>query len=446
MTAEITVMNKMAIAMAADSAVTIHRGRKILNSANKLFMLSKYHPVGIMIYGSAEVMGYPWETLIKTYRRELGERSFPTISEFGSHFIEWIKNKLIQAPHINQIKYCEQMIYLAYAEVYDAVREKAFSLDSQADDSEFEKSFTEALDDMHRLWKQIPTFNDVPKNTLSVIKKNCSQITAEVIKSFFGEFVVGAEHLKKLSEIAAMCFIKERFSPAYSGIVIAGFGDEQDFPAIVDFKIDGIINKWLKYSKENDTAIDCNNSACIIPFAQGDVVSTFVEGIEPQLESVIQDSLKELLAEKAEVIMNELGTGVVQLNEGDLSLIQTIINSCSEQLYEEFATRSEEHKRAMHVIPVVQAIDVLPIDELASAAEALVNLTSFKRRVSMDQETVGGPIDVAVISKGDGFIWIKRKHYFDADRNHHYLNNRYQGSYQMKGGDRDVEAEGRSIL
>lgn len=46
-------------------------------------------------------------------------------------------------------------------------------------------------------------------------------------------------------------------------------------------------------------------------------------------------------------------------------------------------------------------------EELATVAETLVNLTSFKRRVSLDKETVGGPIDVAVISKGDGFIWEK---------------------------------------
>jgi hypothetical protein len=25
------------------------------------------------------------------------------------------------------------------------------------------------------------------------------------------------------------------------------------------------------------------------------------------------------------------------------------------------------------------------------------------------QETVGGPIDVAVISKGEGYVWVKRK-------------------------------------
>jgi hypothetical protein len=59
-------------------------------------------------------------------------------------------------------------------------------------------------------------------------------------------------------------------------------------------------------------------------------------------------------------------------------------------------------------------------------AESLVNLTSFKRRVTLDAETVSGPIDVALISKGDGFIWMKRKHYFDGEKNPHFLRNYYR--------------------
>jgi len=55
-------------------------------------------------------------------------------------------------------------------------------------------------------------------------------------------------------------------------------------------------------------------------------------------------------------------------------------------------------------------------------AETLVNLTSFKRKISMNQrETVGGPTDVALITKGDGFIWVNRKHYFNSDKNHHFF-------------------------
>ena len=41
--------------------------------------------------------------------------------------------------------------------------------------------------------------------------------------------------------------------------------------------------------------------------------------------------------------------------------------------------------------------------------------------ITSDIGTVGGPIDVAVISKGDGFIWIDRKHYFEREKNEHFF-------------------------
>jgi len=68
MTAEIGILNTTGVALAADSAVTIGSS-KVFNSADKLFSLSKHHPVGIMIYGNASFMGVPWETIIKIYRR-----------------------------------------------------------------------------------------------------------------------------------------------------------------------------------------------------------------------------------------------------------------------------------------------------------------------------------------------------------------------------------------
>lgn len=60
-------------------------------------------------------------------------------------------------------------------------------------------------------------------------------------------------------------------------------------------------------------------------------------------------------------------------------------------------------------------------------AESLVNLTAFKRRMtSVEADTVALPIDVAVISKGDGFIWIKRKHYFEQTLNPYFFANYYR--------------------
>uniref|UniRef100_UPI0040476E04 hypothetical protein n=1 Tax=Roseivirga sp. TaxID=1964215 RepID=UPI0040476E04 len=74
MTAVVGILNKNAVAIAADSAVTIGggNGRKILNKANKVFTLSKTHPVGVMIYSSASFMQTPWEIIIKIYRKQLG--------------------------------------------------------------------------------------------------------------------------------------------------------------------------------------------------------------------------------------------------------------------------------------------------------------------------------------------------------------------------------------
>jgi hypothetical protein len=63
--------------------------------------------------------------------------------------------------------------------------------------------------------------------------------------------------------------------------------------------------------------------------------------------------------------------------------------------------------------------------DLANFAEALVNITSVKRRASLETESVGGPIDVAVISRDDGFVWVKRKHYFEPSLNPRFFARKY---------------------
>ena len=60
MTAEIAVLNKNGVALAADSTVTAtdRAGTKTFDTVNKVFTLSKVHPVAIMVFGNAEFMGF----------------------------------------------------------------------------------------------------------------------------------------------------------------------------------------------------------------------------------------------------------------------------------------------------------------------------------------------------------------------------------------------------
>lgn len=80
--------------------------------------------------------------------------------------------------------------------------------------------------------------------------------------------------------------------------------------------------------------------------------------------------------------------------------------------------------RTDHDDPLRRVVGFLPVDEMAELAETLINLQSLKEKVTKPSETVGGPVDVAVITRAEGLVWIRRKHYFDPSINSRYFNRR----------------------
>ena len=63
LTAEIAILNRTAVALAADSVVTLSNspGRKTYDSAEKIFQLSHAQPIGLMIYNNARHVNAPLE-------------------------------------------------------------------------------------------------------------------------------------------------------------------------------------------------------------------------------------------------------------------------------------------------------------------------------------------------------------------------------------------------
>ena len=64
---------------------------------------------------------------------------------------------------------------------------------------------------------------------------------------------------------------------------------------------------------------------------------------------------------------------------------------------------------------LVQAVSSFNIDDLASMAESLISITNLQRHITSAEESVGGPVDVAVITRSEGFTWIKRKTTLEND-------------------------------
>ena len=163
-------------------------------------------------------------------------------------------------------------------------------------------------------------------------------------------------------------------------------------------------------------------SSCIIPFAQSEMVAMFIEGVDPSYNKIISDYLSEYFEKYPDSIVDSIENVDTNRKEEFSKKLKEIGLS----ILADFNNRLQDYRQANHINPILNAVSFLPKDELAAMAESLVNLTSFKRKISLDAETVGGPIDVAVISKGDGFIWIKRKHYFKPELNNGFFANYFQ--------------------
>jgi len=71
-------------------------------------------------------------------------------------------------------------------------------------------------------------------------------------------------------------------------------------------------------------------------------------------------------------------------------------------------------QQACHAPLVMPA---MPMQDAIDLAEFFIDLTIKFSKFNMGAPTVGGPIEIAAITKHEGFKWVKRKHYFDTKLN-----------------------------
>jgi hypothetical protein len=66
-------------------------------------------------------------------------------------------------------------------------------------------------------------------------------------------------------------------------------------------------------------------------------------------------------------------------------------------------------------VPLV--MPAMPLQDAIELAEFMVDLTIKWVRFAPGPPTVAGPIEIAAISKHEGFRWIRRKHYYSMEFN-----------------------------
>ena len=402
----------------------IEGGQKIYNTVNKLFTLSKYRPVGVMVYGNSEFMSVPWESIIKEHRRELGKSKHGALREYVDGFMAWMATAKLLFPDAVQEQILAATISGYFAqikrEIDQKVAEAIAAKEKPVGPERIQEIVTEVIS-LHRNGRmaqpRLPTVKaDYEEKFL---ERHAKQIE-ETRTSVFQQLPFSPEAVGALSETLPAIFCREPFGSGASGIVFAGFGEDEIFPSLIQCSLETLVDGILKWKEVQTAWVDhFTNNATIIPFAQREMVDTFLSGVDPAFKGTVLGSLEQVLRSSADQIFDMIPDVALPNKK---SLIKAI-NDRIPELMTVFDSRLHEYSQRRHIAPIMNAVAALPKDELAAMAESLVNLTSFRRKISTEAETVGGQIDVAVISKGDGFIWIKRKHYFEVGKNPQFVAN-----------------------
>ena len=247
----------------------------------------------------------------------------------------------------------------------------------------------------------------------TLIKKSVPEIIA-VLQNNFNRKFESKEFIKSAIE-AYYQYLKHDQFLQFTGLIFTGFGEKDLFPRLVPVNVSIVINGLLRYNIDTQKVgvVDINNNACIRPFAQTDVIDTILQGISPELNQLSGHVFGEFLNAFLVELKNINGMPDVVKKQLEKMNVGEYINKYRGQF--------NNIVRERYVSPLMGAVAQLSKEDLAEMAESLVYLTYLKRRFTMEEESVGGPVDIAVITKGDGFIWIKRKHYFDPELNQSFF-------------------------
>ena len=423
MTSEVVVMNRAGVALAADSAVTVEMGdrQKVRNSALKLFTLSKYWPVGVMVYNNSSLLGVPMETIIKLFRRRLGKKAFGTLEEYGKALVEFLDSNETLFPKHAQDRYFLQAVETEYLRIGEDVSKEFVERGIYGERDDQSDVANDIIAKRLKFWQNRQDAGYFDVCARDVVGRISGGVNDIVMRAFRGR-EVGKQGVTMLRKIADHLVEKDHFPPdVFSGLVIAGFGEQEHFPAVQHIEIGGVYGGRLKVRPPTIDAVTEDRPSDVMAFAYKDMVERFLVGVSGSFLGHLEDAttfIREIPVRALEAVP-DLDR---EKKERAVEVVRRVASDRAAKFRQELRLGFKQRWGK-----IVHAIEALTIGELAQVASTLVGLSSFEQQMSQDSETVGGPVDVAVISKGDGFIWIERKHYFRKELNDHFFRNYYDG-------------------
>lgn len=410
MTSEIAVMNQRAIALAADSAVTTIDGGKVIvrNDQRKLFNLADGVPVGIMFFGLADLMGHPWDVLAEHYRVGGGKGTSPHVRDYGERFFQFLDTLDSFFPRSRQKDEYKRLT----ASVFRYIFRFAQYLHETGMPGPDQVVLARAVE---LVWNRYRTYPDGrPRRDLScfppgfavTLEKDYGNAAEDLIDYAFGAFSPDRETRQRLREIAVLCVVKDLFLEDVTGLVFAGYGNDEPYPVIVTYNASAVIGGIVKRARVEETRVDGDMHAAISLYADSEVTYAFLRGIEVELEAHMYGTFGAMGGALVDKVVESFGNVDPVERESIRRRFQSEqVPDAVRQCYDTVNAFQQE----AYIDPVLATVEVSTRNDLAETAHGLVALNIFKKRIMAQDQTVGGAIDVAVINRDNGFTWWKRQ-------------------------------------
>ena len=417
MTALVGILNKRAVAIAADSAVTIRNqgNRKVLNTARKIFQLSKKYPIGVMIYSMADFMDTPWDVIIKLFCDRYGDRPCNTIKEYVDSFLKFLSDENYFIEPDRERLYVNRELLDLYSEIRSSAIEK---MNEEIEDESLRTTeelakyiLSELKENQEFLEKEpcCPHFGGYKQRTLS---SYASEEFDELMTRYVLEEGLPESLRPELEKTFYLYIRSSRFGADMTGLVFVGYGEKDIYPTLYPIEINIAFDHRLRYyvNEERVETISATNDAAICPFAQTDVMILFMKGISPNMYCTMLDEQLVLLEKQRNDITEVLKkAGVSQEIMDEINRVDL------DEFQDPYRDKILEYIEEANVSSLVESVASFNIDDLSNMAESLISITNLQRHITSAEESVGGPVDVAVITRSEGFTWIKRKNTLSAD-------------------------------
>jgi len=403
MTSQLVLINAQGVAIASDSAVTLGGGRRTLDTAVKVLPLPGPHRIAVLHSGLVHVHGLPYQVLLNECFSTLCAAPLATVEAYRQDFLDWLGNNL---QWFSTDRIHREWIG-AVSQRFDIIRDGV--LRKIKDDPARLGPERATLEEV-RLWAEglstFPTFENTDDEWLRSVGASLAEGVLEVFEYWFDDIPRSEEIDRHLHAYAAEFVRRSGPWDDSATLSFVGFGESQVLPGYSDCDISGVLGgRVLHVPAKSWVGVSDNDPIFAIhPLGQTSAINLFLRGAEHEMVEVAANAAVEqvgaLRTKLGEVVGEEVASST-SFHEAFDSAVNQMMTSIGESVWDDSEQR--------YVDPLRLAIAGLPLATLADVARSLVELQALRQTTTAEQSTVGGPIDVAIISRAGGFGWVRHK-------------------------------------